>query len=80
MAFNCTTHEPATEAFKQISSHHGIIFLKDVAEVVQAAQDRGEDVSASDEHWNGLGSKKAGEVIASHLSLLLRRSASAILH
>ncbi len=67
MAFNCTTDQPYTEAFKRISAHHDIVFWDDVAEAVQVAQARGEDVIRPDEHWNEKGHRIVGETIATHL-------------
>jgi hypothetical protein len=74
VAFSCNTQEPYTDALKRISSHQGIIFLDDVAESVQVAKDRGDDVFVSDKaHLNELGNFLVGKTIAVHLSKFIRR-------
>ena len=55
-AFNCTTDEPYTTAFEAIARHYNIQFWRNVAEAVQDAVNKGEDVFASDgDHWNEYG-------------------------
>ncbi len=72
VAVSCNAREPYTEAFTQISSHHGITFLGDAAEAMQAANNRGDDVLAADRaHLNELGHEVFGRTIAVHLSELL---------
>ena len=60
-------------AFREISTHHDILFLEDVAgEVAQAAR-QGEDVLWSDgAHWAELGHQIAGKTLVQHLRPLLR--------
>ena len=68
VAFGCDTGQPFTDALREISSHHDIIYFEDVAWAVRKAGERGEDVRASDlAHWNENGHRVAGLVIASHL-------------
>jgi hypothetical protein len=68
VAFGCDTGQPYTDALREISSHHDIIFFDDVAWAVRKAGERGEDVRASDGgHWNERGHRIAGLVIADHL-------------
>jgi hypothetical protein len=68
MAFNCTEAEPYSQAFRNISAHHGIAYWDDVARSVSAADARGEDVYAADEsHWNERGHQVAAQALANHL-------------
>ena len=68
MAFDCVQAEPYNQAFREISAHHAIIYWEDVATVVQAAADRGEDVYAADGgHWNERGHELAAQALAKHI-------------
>ena len=68
MAFNCTEAEPYSQAFRNISAHHGIAYWDDVALSVSAADARGEDVYAADgSHWNERGHQVAAQALANHL-------------
>ncbi len=67
MAFNCARAEPYDQAFQEISTHHRIAYWADVAWAVQEAENRGEDVYASDgSHWNERGHELIAESIAKH--------------
>jgi hypothetical protein len=60
-----------TDAFSQISSRHGILFLDDVGAAIGKAEDKGVVVRAGDRaHWNETGHQIAGEVLANHLKQL----------
>ena len=75
MAFNCAQAEPYNQAFRDISTHHGITYWEDVAPVVQAAADRGEDVYAADGgHWNERGHELAARALADHIRTELTRT------
>lgn len=66
-AFNCVRAELYDQAFRDISSHHGIVYWDDIASVVSEAYRRGEDVYAADGgHWNERGHQLAAEAIAGH--------------
>jgi lysophospholipase L1-like esterase len=67
MAFNCVRDEPYDKAFQDISAHHGITYWDDVASVVRAADERGDDVYAADGgHWNEQGHQLVAEAIVRH--------------
>lgn len=67
-AFNCALAEPYNQAFREISGHHAITYWEDVAPVIQAAADRGEDVYAADGgHWNERGHELVARALANHL-------------
>ena len=75
MAFNCVEKEPYSQALRDISAHHGITYWDDVAQAVQAAAERGEDVYASDGgHWNEHGHELAAKALAKHISTELSLS------
>jgi len=60
-----------TDAFRQISSRHGILFLDDVEVAVSAVEDKGIVIRARDKaHWNEIGHQIAGKVITEHLRRL----------
>ena len=68
MAFNCVEEEPYNQAFRDISAHHAIAYWGDVAQVVQDADTRGEDVFGADgSHWNERGHELAAQALAKHL-------------
>lgn len=68
MAFNCARAEPYNQAFRNISARHAITYWDDVAPVVQAAAERGEDVYASDGgHWNERGHDLAARALTRHI-------------
>ena len=72
MAFDCAQAEPYNQAFRDISTHHAITYWEDVAPVVQAAADRGEDVYAADGgHWNERGHELVAQRLATHLRATL---------
>lgn len=76
MAFDCAQAEPYNQAFRDISSHHDITYWEDVAPVIQAAADRGEDVYAADGgHWNERGHELAARALADHLRTALAHTA-----
>lgn len=53
VSFSCEAKEPYDSAFKEISSHYGVVFLQDIAEAVEAAYKRGDDVPHADMgHWS----------------------------
>jgi hypothetical protein len=60
-----------TDAFRQISSRHGILFLDDVEVAIGNAEVKGIVVKAGDRaHWNETGHQIAGEVLANYLKQL----------
>ena len=67
MAFSCGSGVPYSEGFARVTSHHGIEYWDDVADVVLKAEQRGEDVLSSDEHWNEYGHKLIALQLAKHL-------------
>ena len=67
MAFSCGSVVPYSEGFARVTSHHGIEYWDDVADVVLKAEQRGEDVLSSDEHWNEYGHKLIALQLAKHL-------------
>jgi hypothetical protein len=67
MAFSCGSGVPYSEGFARVTSHHGIEYWDDVADVVLGAEQRGEDVLSSDEHWNEYGHKLIALQLAKHL-------------
>lgn len=68
MAFSCAETEPYTQAFRNISAHHAIVYWDDVARVVQAAEAHGEDVFGADgSHWNERGHELAAQALAGHI-------------
>ena len=71
VAFNCIRAEPYDQAFRDISAHYDIGYWDDVASVIPAAEDRGEDVYASDgEHLNERGHELVANAIAKHFKQL----------
>ena len=61
-------HAFYTDAFRQISSHHGIFFFGDVEVAIRAAEDKGVVVREKDgAHWNETGHQIVGEVLTSYL-------------
>jgi hypothetical protein len=68
LAFSCAETAPYSQAFRDISAHHAIVYWDDVARAVDAAQARGEDVFAADgSHWNERGNEVAAQTLASHM-------------
>jgi glycosyltransferase involved in cell wall biosynthesis len=60
-----------TDAFRQISSRHGILFLDDMEEAIGNAENKGIVVRAGDRaHWNETGHQIAGETLANYLTQL----------
>ena len=66
-SFSCANEEPYNTAFETISRHHGIQYWKDVPDAVQDAHLAGEDVLASDGHWNERGHALIARRLAAHL-------------
>ena len=65
LSFSCDGGEPYNKAFKQVSSHHDIIFLEGVGEQIQEQANNGLDLYAEDHaHWNENGHRIAGEFLA----------------
>lgn len=73
-AFSCEKQEPYNSAFARIAQHHNINYWTDVPEVIQEALSAGEDVFASDGHWNERGHALIADRLAEHLA-----SATAVL-
>jgi hypothetical protein len=67
VAFNCGNAQPYDEATALISAHHGIEYWADVAEVVEQAFGRGEDVYTPDEHWTEHGHHLVADMVVKHL-------------
>lgn len=68
MAFDCVHTEPYDQAFREISTHYAITYWDDIGAVVRDADQRGEDVYASDGgHWNERGHELVAQAIAAHL-------------
>ncbi len=68
VAFGCDDVPHYVKAFSEISAHHGIIFLEGVARSLRHAEENGTVVTGKDHyHWNEVGHRIAGEVIADYL-------------
>lgn len=67
LAFSCMHFEPYSQAFAEISHRHDIEYWDDVGEVVQLADAKGEDVLASDNHWNERGHALVAEALLNHV-------------
>jgi hypothetical protein len=68
VGFVCRGYQPYLDALKEISLHHGFIFIDEVAESIEAAVERGEDVLHSDRgHWNEAGHRLAARAIANRI-------------
>jgi hypothetical protein len=60
-----------TDAFRQISSRHGILFLDEVETAIINAEGQGIVIRAGDKaHWNETGHRIAGEVLVNYLRQL----------
>ena len=73
-AFSCEKQEPYNSAFARIAQRYNIHYWADVPEAVGEALSAGEDVLASDGHWNVRGHA----LIASRLAAHLARSAAVL--
>jgi hypothetical protein len=72
VAFSCVGGEPYDSAFKEISSHYDVVFLRDIGEAVTAEHKRGEDVRHADfGHWNVRGHRLVGSLIIEHLRAMI---------
>ena len=68
MAFDCIREEPYDQAFREISAHYAITYWDDIGAVVREADQRGEDVYASDGgHWNERGHELIAQALAVHI-------------
>ena len=69
VGFVCRGDSPLyLDALKEISLRHGFIFADDVAEFIEAAVERGEDVLHADAmHWNEAGHRLAAGAIANRI-------------
>ena len=68
MAFDCVHAEPYDQAFREISTHYAITYWDDIGAVVRDADQRGEDVYASDGgHWNERGHELVAQALATHI-------------
>ena len=67
-AFSCEKQEPYNSAFARIAEHHHISYWADVPEAVGEALSMGEDVLASDGHWNERGHALIASRLADHLA------------
>jgi hypothetical protein len=66
-AFSCEQDEPYNRAFAQIAQHHQIHYWADVPKAVSEALSKGEDVLASDGHWNERGHALIARRLATHI-------------
>ncbi len=77
LAFSCDDGPQYVKAFKEISRHHGIMFLEDVAGSVKRAEDNGTMVRAGAyPHLNEMGHRIVAGVIADYLKRNVLRSGS----
>ena len=67
-AFSREQDEPYNSAFAQIAQHHQIQYWADVPKAVSEALSSGEDVLASDGHWNERGHALIAHRLATHLA------------
>ena len=67
-AFSCENEEPYNSAFGQIAMHHNIHYWTDVPNAIREAVLAGEDVFASDGHWNERGHALIAHRLAGHLA------------
>ena len=74
VSFSCEAEEPYDSTFKEISSHYDVVFLQDIAEAVEAAYKRGDDVLHADMgHWSVGGHRLIGSLIGEHLRAMIPR-------
>jgi hypothetical protein len=74
VSFSCEAEEPYDSAFKEISSHYDVVFLQNIAEAVEAAYKRGDDVLNADMgHWSVGGHRLVGSLIGEHLRAMIPR-------
>jgi hypothetical protein len=66
-AFSCENEEPYNTAFEGIARRHAIQYWKDVPDAVHDALKAGEDVLASDGHWNARGHALVADRLVRHL-------------
>lgn len=66
-AFSCEREEPYNSAFARIARHHNIDYWADVPEAIREAIVTGDDVLASDGHWNERGHALIANRLAAHL-------------
>jgi len=72
VAFPSGTGEPYDSAYKAISSQYDIVYLQDIAEAVEAAHKRGDDVLHADMgHWSIGGHRLVGSLISKHLRAII---------
>jgi hypothetical protein len=72
VAFPSGTGEPYDSAYKAISSQYDIVYLQDIAEAVEAAHKRGDDVLHADMgHWSVGGHRLVGRLISEHLRAII---------
>lgn len=68
VAFSADDDQPYTNAFEEISQHHDIPYLEEVAQAVIEAEKRGVVCRAEDQgHWNETGHQIAGQTLAAYL-------------
>ena len=57
---------------RTISSHYDVVFLQDIAEAVEAAHKRGDDVLHADMgHWSVGGHRLVGSLLSEHLRAMI---------
>jgi hypothetical protein len=72
VAFSSSGGEPYDSAFKAISFPNDVVFLQDIAEAVEAAHKRGDDVFHADMgHWSVGGHRLIGSRIGEHLRAMI---------
>ncbi len=67
VAFSCANVAPYSDGLALISAHYGIEYWNDVPDMVRQALDRGDDVQASDEHWNEQGHQLVASMLVKHM-------------
>jgi hypothetical protein len=67
VAFSCDDRWPYHDALADISARHDIRFVAEVADGIEAAEDRGTSAKAEDGHWNRHGHALAARAILAHL-------------
>lgn len=65
LTFNTDRREPYASAFSDICIRHGIIQIEEIPRAIEAASRAGKNVFAEDGlHWNPIGHKICGEILA----------------
>ena len=72
VAFSSSAGEPYDSAFKAVTSPHDVVYLQDIAEAIEAAHKRGDDVLHADMgHWSARGHRLVGSLIGEHLRAII---------